>query len=84
VKKRDGHRIAIMVLPSAPLLQMRSGRKHSPGDSSTSRPITSEDLLLVSRAIIGTPRRLTRLEEQVADLRSRQDEFDLTPHDMPR
>ena len=42
------------------------------------------DLLLVSRAIIETPRRLTRLEEQVADLRSRQDEFDLTPHDMPR
>ncbi len=73
-----------MVLPSAPLLQMRSGRKHSTRRLLDLETDHERDLLLVSRAIIETPRRLTRLEEQVADLRSRQDEFDLTPHDMPR
>jgi len=46
--------------------------------------LLERDLLLVGQAIIETSRRLTRLEGQLAHLRSRQDEFDLTPHDMPR
>lgn len=43
-------------------------------------PIDQGDVLLVGQAVIETARRLTRLEEQLADLRARQDEFDLTPH----
>ncbi len=42
------------------------------------------DLLLIGQTVIETASRLTRLEEQVADLRSRVDEFDLTPHQVPR